>query len=224
MNSSLSISLLSASLLFGACTTAPKEVPPTQIPTAPTSAPAATGASTVASAHGGGISTAPATAPAMAAPQTQTPVKWTAPARWTTGPEKPMRAATYIIPAAAGDAEGAECAVFANIGGGVQANLDRWAGQFELPGGGNPTEKAKTSKQTINGLPVTTIDLLGTYKGGGVAMGQASTPKTGYRLLGAIVEGQSGPGSEVFFKMTGPVKTMAVAEKEFQTLLKSLAK
>jgi hypothetical protein len=220
MKSSLSISLLSASLLFGACTTAPKEVPPTQIPTAPTSAPAAVGGSTVASAHGGGSAAAPAVAP----PQTKTPVKWTAPARWTTGPEKPMRAATYLIPAAAGDAEGAECAVFANIGGGVQANLDRWVGQFELPGGGDPTEKAKTSKQTINGLTVTTIDLLGTYKGGGVAMGQASTPKTGYRLLGAIVEGQSGPGSEVFFKMTGPVKTMAVAEKEFQTLLKSLAK
>lgn len=220
MNSSLSISLLSASLLFGACTTAPKEVPPTQTPTTPTSAPATAGGSTVASAHGGGA----ATAPAVAAPQTQTPVKWTAPARWTTGPEKPMRAATYLIPAAAGDAEGAECAVFANIGGGVQANLDRWIGQFELPGGGNPAEKAKTNKQTINGLAVTTIDLLGTYKGGGVAMGQTSTPKTGYRLLGAIVEGPSGPGSEVFFKMTGPVKTMAAAEKEFQTLLKSLAK
>lgn len=218
MNSSLSISVLSVSLLLGACATAPKEVPPSQTPT--TAAPASAGGSTVASAHGGGASAAPA----IAAPQTQTPVKWTAPARWTTGPEKPMRAATYLIPAATGDAEGAECAVFANIGGGVQANLDRWVGQFELPGGGDAAEKAKTSKQTINGLAVTTIDLLGTYKGGGVAMGQTSAPKTGYRLLGAIVEGQSGPGSEVFFKMTGPVKTMAAAEKEFQTLLKSLAK
>ena len=132
-----------------------------------------------------------------------------------------MRAATYLIPAAAGDSEGAECAVFANIGGGVQANLDRWVGQFELPGGGDPKEKAKTKKETINGLPVTTIDLLGTFKGGGTAMGANSGPKTGYRLLGAIVEG---PGGEVFFKMTGPVKTMAAAEKEFQTLLKSLSK
>lgn len=220
MNSSLSISLLSASLLFGACATAPKEVTPSQTPVTAASNTAAPAGSTVASAHGGG---APAAA-AIPAAQTQTPIKWTAPSRWTTGPEKPMRAATYLIPAAAGDAEGAECAVFANIGGGVQANLDRWVGQFELPGGGDPAEKTKTSKQTINGLAVTTIDLLGTYKGGGVAMGQTSAPKTGYRLLGAIVEGQSGPGSEVFFKMTGPVKTMAAAEKEFQTLLKSLAK
>ena len=83
-----------------------------------------------------------------------------------------MRAATYLIPAATGDPEGAECAVFANIGGGVQANVDRWIGQFELPGGGDPNTKAKTGKQTINGLSVTTIDLLGTYTGGGVAMGR----------------------------------------------------
>lgn len=220
MNSSLSISVLTASLLLGACAAAPKEVPPSQTNAAAVSTTAAPTDSTIATAHGGGAPVASAVPVA----QTQTPVKWTAPTRWTTGPEKPMRAATYLVPAAAGDPEGAECAVFANIGGGVQANLDRWVGQFELPGGGDPAEKVKTSKQTINGLAVTTIDLLGTYKGGGVAMGQPSAPKTGYRLLGAIVEGQSGPGSEVFFKMTGPVKTMAAAEKEFQTLLKSLAK
>jgi hypothetical protein len=132
-----------------------------------------------------------------------------------------MRAATYLIPAAAGDSEGAECAVFANIGGGVQANLDRWAGQFELPGGGDPKEKAKTKKETVNGLPVTTIDLTGTYKGGGMAMGQPSAPKTGYRLLGAIVEA---PDGEIFFKMTGPAKTIAAAEKDFQALLNSVGK
>src|SRR5882672_6728262 len=48
-------------------------------------------------------------------------VKWTMPARWKAGPPKQMRAATYLIPAAPGDSEEAECAVFMNIGGGVQA-------------------------------------------------------------------------------------------------------
>ena len=222
MNSSRFTLTLATSLLFTACANAPKEVPPNQPTqaTAPASTTSGASGSTIASAHGGSAPTGanPASVPM---PSAQTPVKWTAPARWTNGPEKPMRAATYLIPAAAGDSEGAECAVFANIGGGVQANLDRWVGQFELPGGGDPKEKAKTKKETINGLPVTTIDLLGTFKGGGTAMGANSGPKTGYRLLGAIVEG---PGGEVFFKMTGPVKTMAAAEKEFQTLLKSLSK
>ena len=44
-----------------------------------------------------------------------------------------MRAATYIIPPATGDSDGGECAVFENLGGGVQANVDRWFRQFEEP-------------------------------------------------------------------------------------------
>jgi hypothetical protein len=127
-----------------------------------------------------------------------------------------MRAATYLIPAAKGDSEGAECAVFLNIGGGVQANLARWIAQFEKTAGA-PQQK----KETINGLDVTTVDVSGTFKGGGPMMGQSGGPKAGYRLLGAIVETPSG---EVFFKLTGPVKTVASAQHEFQAMLKSLRK
>ncbi len=127
-----------------------------------------------------------------------------------------MRAATYVIPAAAGDSEGAECAVFKNIGGGVQANIDRWVGQFEKTGG-----PSKQDKATINGFQVTTVDLSGTFKGGGPMMGQSSGPKPGYRLLGAIVEAPSG---EIFFKLTGPAKTVAAAQSDFQAMLKSLKK
>jgi len=127
-----------------------------------------------------------------------------------------MRAATYIIPAAKGDSEGGECAVFVNLGGGVQANITRWIGQFDKTDG-SPNQKS----ETINGLPVTTVDVSGTFKGGGpmMGMGQSSAPKDGYRLLGAIVEG---PEGDVFFKLTGPAKTVAAAQDEFQAMLKSL--
>jgi hypothetical protein len=144
------------------------------------------------------------------------PVKWTMPARWKEGPPKQMRAATYLIPAAEGDSEGAECAVFANLGGGVQANITRWIGQFEKTDG-PPNQKS----ETINELPVTTLDVSGTFKGGGPMMGQSSGPKAGYRLLGAIVEA---PEGDVFFKLTGPAKTVAAAYDEFQAMLKSLKK
>ena len=50
-------------------------------------------------------------------------------------------------------------------------------------------------------------------------MGGAPSRKPGYRLLGAIVETGSG---EVFFKITGPDKTIAAAQSDFQTLLKSI--
>lgn len=135
-----------------------------------------------------------------------------------------MRAATYIAPPAKGDAEGAECAVFdGGIGGGVQANIDRWIGQFEQADGSASSAKAKQQKETINGMTVTTVDLTGVFAGGGMAMGatQPATKKPGYRLLGAIVEA---PGGEVFFKMTGPAKTMAAAQADFQKMLKSISK
>jgi hypothetical protein len=141
-------------------------------------------------------------------------VKWTAPTRWEAKPASGMRAATYLIPAANGDSEGAECAVFENLGGGVQDNIARWVGQFEK------TDQPPIQKQdTINSLPVTTVDVSGTFKGGGPMMGASSAPRSGFRLLGAIAEG---PGGEVFFKLTGPAKTVAAAQGEFQAMLKSL--
>jgi len=127
-----------------------------------------------------------------------------------------MRAATYVIPAAKGDSEVGECPVFINIAGGVQANIDRWIGQFEKSDGA-PNQ----TQETINGLTVTTVDVSGTFKGGGPMMAQSSGPKTGYRLLGAIVEG---PEGDVFFKLTGPAKTVAAAQGEFQAMLKSFKK
>ena len=48
-----------------------------------------------------------------------------------------------------------------------------------------------------------------------------SAPKPGYRLLGAIVEGPQGPH---FFKLTGPERTVASAEKGFRKLLESVKK
>jgi len=149
---------------------------------------------------------------------------WTAPADWAVQPQRPMRAATYKIPAAKGDTEGAELAVFyfgQGQGGAVDANVKRWVGQFQTADGKPVPEKAvKTKAEKLGGLPLTTVDVKGTYVGGGPMMGPSS-PKPGFRLLGAIVEGAEGA---VFFKLTGPEKTVASAEKPFRKLLESVKK
>jgi hypothetical protein len=135
-----------------------------------------------------------------------------------------MRAATYRVPATSGDKEDGECAVFffgPGQGGGVEANIERWIGQFEQPDGKPSGERAKRQKEMINGLSVTTIDLSGTYAGGGPMMGGAGQKKAGYRLLGAIVEG---PQAAIFFKLTGPAASVEAARGEFGDLLKSLGK
>ncbi len=133
-----------------------------------------------------------------------------------------MRVATYRIPPASGDKEAGECGVFffgTGQGGGVEANVKRWVDQFQQPDG-KPVGVPKTAKQQVNGLKVTTVDVSGTYMGAGGPMGPPVN-KPGYRLLGAIVEA---PKGGVFFKFTGPARTVAAAEKEFQALLKSLGK
>jgi hypothetical protein len=151
-------------------------------------------------------------------------VKWTAPATWKTQAPKPMRAATYTVPAAAGDKDPGELAVYyfgAGQGGGVDANIKRWVGQFQTADGKPATGQEKVAKRTISGFPVTTIDLSGTYTGGAGPMATEKIIKSGYRLLGAIVEG---PQGGVFFKFTGPAKTVAASQPAFEKLLNSVSK
>lgn len=147
-------------------------------------------------------------------------VEWTVPAAWSVGPEKAMRVATYNVPAAQGDAEGGECyAAFFGTGQGgvVDANIERWVSQFSEPG------MPEKSKAEVNGLPVTTVRIAGTFLGSGnMGMGAPhGAPKENYRLLAAIVEA---PAGMVFFKMTGPAATVGAAEKDFNAMIGSLKK
>jgi len=146
-------------------------------------------------------------------------VRWTAPAAWKAEAARPMRAATYTLPLAAGDQGVAECVVNffgPGQGGGVDANIERWRGQVQ--GSDGKPAAAKIDKRTGRAVPITVIDSSGTYTGMGGPM-MAGKPVNGYRLLGAIVEG---PGGSVFFKLTGPAKTVAAQQKNFEQLLASI--
>jgi hypothetical protein len=146
-------------------------------------------------------------------------VRWTAPAGWTNEGSRPMRAATYTIAPASGDKASAECGVYffgPGQGGTVEANLERWKGQFK--GADGKVAPAQVAKRTVHGLVVTTIDAAGEYSGMGGPMAASSAPVPGYRLMGAIV---AGPGGNVFVKFTGPAKTLAANQQKFEQLLSS---
>lgn len=150
-------------------------------------------------------------------------LRWTVPANWKPEAQRPMRLATYTVTHAAGDTEGGECGVYyfgQGQGGSVQANLDRWIGQF-LQADGKPSKfAAKLDHRTVHGLKVTTVDVSGAYTGmGGPMASPGGEPKKGYRLLGAIVEG---PQGSIFLKFTGPAKTVAQNQVAFEKLLESL--
>ena len=146
-------------------------------------------------------------------------IRWTTPAKWTVAEPKPMRKATYTIPAPAGSgAEAGECGVFffgKGQGGTVEENLDRWAKQFE--GGAAP----KRSEESEHGLKVHRIDVSGTYLAPGGPMMQSQGKKPNWRLSGAIVES---PEGLVFFKCVGPAATIQAAEKDIDALIKSVTK
>ncbi len=133
-----------------------------------------------------------------------------------------MRAATYAVPSTAGEKEDGECAVYyfgSGQGGSVEANLDRWTKQFEQPNGKPSSQVAQVKKRTVHGLAVTTVDVSGAYSGMGGPMAASKSVKPGYRLLGAIAEA---PEGAVFFKFTGPAKTVTANQSKFEALIESL--
>jgi len=143
-------------------------------------------------------------------------VHWTMPPAWKAQAQRPMRLATYSV------APDAECGVYffgPGQGGSVEANLDRWVSQFLQADGKPSKDAAKIAKQTIHGSAVTTVDVSGAYTGMGGPTAQPAPAMPGFRLLGAIVEG---PQGSIFFKFTGPAKTMAANQAAFDKMLASL--
>ncbi len=157
---------------------------------------------------------APAAAPTSKAPEKAaeparpSEVVFEAPAGWQKVENpSPMRKATFKIPRAEGDTEDAEMSV-SQAGGSVDANVQRWVGQFER-GKDDPVARKQIK---VGDLDVTTVELHGTFAGSGMPGAPSAGPKTNWALLGAIVETQ---GSLTFFKMTGPDKTIQSAKPAF---------
>ena len=135
-------------------------------------------------------------------------------------PSSRMRLAQYRIPAVEGDPDETECGLFhfPGTGGTVQANLDRWYGQFQQPDGSRTSEKAAVETFESDGLPVTLVEVGGTYSGSMGPMGGGG-PKTGYRMVAGVVETAEGPW---FLKCTGPEATMKTAAPSVRGLLQTV--
>lgn len=119
-------------------------------------------------------------------------------------PASSMRIAQYRLPSGKEGVKDGELAVFffgSGQGGDTQSNLQRWAGQFKQNDGSDPMQKAKIDKVTSSGgLAITTISLTGHYQSAMMG-GGPSYDEPGWKLFGAVAEGQGGPW---FFKAVGP--------------------
>lgn len=98
-------------------------------------------------------------------------------------------------------------------GGSVQANVDRWSGQFistEAPAG--------ILKPEGTALPLTTVRLAGTLRGG--IPGGPAQDSPASLLLGAILES---PDGLVVVKLAGPRAAVSTEEKIFTELARTAA-
>jgi hypothetical protein len=149
---------------------------------------------------------------------------WTAPEGWTAEqPSSSMRLAQYKLAKVEGDEEDASCYVFhfPGAGGSVEANIQRWYGQFAQPDGQPSSAVAKVNKSEVHGYQQTTVDLTGSFKPSQMGMGMSGDSgdqKPNYRMLGGVVETPGGPW---FAKLIGPEKTVAHWEKSFYEFMNS---
>jgi hypothetical protein len=144
-----------------------------------------------------------------------------APDGWTSErPSSSMRVAQYQLPAAEGDAEAASLVVYyfgAGQGGSTSANIDRWIGQMQPPGGGSSKDNAKTETTTVNGLGVTLLDVSGTYTGGDMGGGSGAS-KPNFRMRAAVIDT---PKGAYFVKLVGPAKTVDRWDQSFREFINS---
>ena len=145
-----------------------------------------------------------------------------APEGWKrVAPSSSMRVAEYHLEGGE-EGENPVVAVFyfgPNQGGSVEANIERWYGQFVQPDGSSTTDRARRWERRAGGMKVTLVDISGTFSGGMGPMGASVEPEPGHRMLGAILESAIGP---FFFKLTGPEEVVERWEASFEQFIDSI--
>lgn len=134
------------------------------------------------------------------------------PANWESKtPTSPIIAAEFLLPRAEGDDADGRLTI-STAGGSVQANIDRWKGQF----GPQPQE---TSQEEIDvaGLKVTVVDLSGDFNDQRGPFAPA-VKRPGYRMIAAVIPSE---GQLHFIKATGPQKTISANADAIHQFIRS---
>jgi hypothetical protein len=142
-----------------------------------------------------------------------------APIEWRkVQPRSKIVQAEFRAPRDLKDDEAARVTVM-QAGGDIQANIDRWIGQFDEA----KKEDAKVEKKEIAGQTVHIVDISGTYKesmGGGPFAPGPTKKLPNYRMLGAIVVTKD--AGTTFIKMTGPKDIVEKLAESFRKSVEEL--
>lgn len=143
-----------------------------------------------------------------AGPRQYTGIKLNIPANWREVPNPSMVDSKYIVPSPKGDME----LTLTSMGGGIPANIDRWAGQIRRPSG----EEVKRENIELAGLQCTLIDTRGTYTSN-TAMGNSDS-KDDWRLVGL---GLPVPQRDFFLRLVGPREAVSDFYDELMEFIRS---
>ncbi|REK12277.1 MAG: hypothetical protein DWQ37_12515 [Planctomycetota bacterium] len=124
----------------------------------------------------------------------------------------------FEIPAAEGDQNDGRLTVM-SAGGGVEANIERWYGQFKQPDGGSTKEQAKVEKIAVADQEVYLVDISGTFSDRRGPFAPA-VERPDYRMLAAIIP--TAGGGDQFIKFYGPAKTVAENQQAFRKMIDGL--
>ena len=145
-------------------------------------------------------------------------VTLTAPTGWVKKEPKFRGIALYefAVPKAEGDAADGRVTV-GQAGGDIEANQQRWLGQFAQPDGSKTADRAKHRVKDVAGAKVHLLDVSGTYvappfSGGG------KFPD--YRMLAAIVV--TPKHGSWYVRLYGPEKTIAQQVADFDKMMDGL--
>ncbi len=142
----------------------------------------------------------------------------TAPANWEKKqPRVRIIEHEFAVPATEGDETDGRVTVMM-AGGSIEANLDRWYGQFKQPDGSSSAEAAQIDEREIAGQDVHLVDISGTYLDRRGPMAPA-VERTDYRMLAAIVATR---GGNYYIKFYGPQKTVADNAEAFEEMIDGL--
>jgi hypothetical protein len=166
--------------------------------------------------------TAPRTPVAIAGDRIELgPLSMAVPTTWVVEPvTSSMRAAQYELPAAPGQEAELVVYYFGEGGAGtVDANLERWFGQFTQPDGRATRDVATIEHAQFAGQDATVVSVAGHYHAAAMPGGAEVIDKDDQALLAAIVGSPAGP---YFFKLVGARATVDANAAGFRAMLASL--
>ena len=134
-------------------------------------------------------------------------------------PSSTMRKAQFTLPRAEGDAADASLVVYyfgAGGGGGREANLERWASQFEQPDGTASTDRLASSTRKVGDLEVLDAEIEGTYVAETSPGSGTRVREPGWRMIASIVETDHGP---YYVKLVGPAATVGHWEPSYRRMI-----